>query len=616
MTKLLKKGLILWLSVVLIAALFPLAVPVLAQTAIPGGSVSGTWTTAGSPYHIEGDITVPTGQTLTIQPGVEVIFQSWYKLTVNGTLLAEGTASNPILFTGSHATAGWLGIRFIDAPDGSLLTHVVVEKGRATGASPEDGGGGIYIENSSPTISFSTIRDNFAKRNGGGLYLVNSNARLIGNGIANNSAGQGASASGGGIFMLNSNPELTGNVISGNWVYVSGSYTTPTGAGGGIFARSSNPVLSYNVISDNRVDGNLNSYARGGGLYLYYADPDLINNTITGNTVGEGGGVYSAHEGGGLFLYQSDPTIVNTILWNDTPQEIFVSSGGVSNIITVAFSDLQGGQAAIVTNNNATVNWLAGNIDADPLFVDPVNADYQLQSGSPAIDAGSATFEWQGRVLVDLSPDAYVGAAPDMGGLESDSAGGGQNQTPLAVASASPNQGSAPLTVQFSSDGSYDPDGTIITYAWAFGDGSTASEANPSRTYVAAGIYQATLTVTDDGGATDSTSVTVTVTELELHVGAQAVTREKVRNRERGVDTILILDQDDQPLAGATVTALYYGPNSGQVSGTTGADGTVVLETSRVRRPKGTWCFEVTGVSKDGYVYNPGANVATVQCES
>jgi hypothetical protein len=82
------------------------------------------------------------------------------------------------------------------------------------------------------------------------------------------------------------------------------------------------------------------------------------------------------------------------------------------------------------------------------------------------------------------------------------------------------------------------------------------------------------------------------------------------------VDTILILDQDDQPVAGATVTALYYGPNAGQVSGTTGADGTVVLKTSRVRRPEGAWCFEVTGALKDGYVYNPDANVVTVQCES
>jgi hypothetical protein len=78
---------------------------------------------------------------------------------------------------------------------------------------------------------------------------------------------------------------------------------------------------------------------------------------------------------------------------------------------------------------------------------------------------------------------------------------------------------------------------------------------------------------------------------------------------------VLILDKDDQPVAGATVTAAYSGPNAGEVSGTTGADGTVVLTTPWVKKTKDVWCFEVTDVAKDGYVYNPGANVVTTQCE-
>ena len=89
-----------------LVTLLSLAVPVAAATTISGGDVSGTWTAAGSPYRINGDITVPAGPTLTIEPGVEVVFESWYKLTVNGTLLAEGTDSSPILFTGTHPTAG------------------------------------------------------------------------------------------------------------------------------------------------------------------------------------------------------------------------------------------------------------------------------------------------------------------------------------------------------------------------------------------------------------------------------------------------------------------------------------------------------------------------------
>ncbi|MGC0419386.1 collagenase [Embleya sp. AB8] len=60
-------------------------------------------------------------------------------------------------------------------------------------------------------------------------------------------------------------------------------------------------------------------------------------------------------------------------------------------------------------------------------------------------------------------------------------------------------------------DTSTDPDGTIATRAWDFGDGTTSTEANPTKTY-AAGTYTVRLTVTDNGGATASTTQSVTVT--------------------------------------------------------------------------------------------------------
>jgi hypothetical protein len=57
------------------------------------------------------------------------------------------------------------------------------------------------------------------------------------------------------------------------------------------------------------------------------------------------------------------------------------------------------------------------------------------------------------------------------------------SQPPIAVASASPTSGTAPLTVAYSSAGSSDPDGTIVSFAWTFSDGTTSTLANPSKLY-------------------------------------------------------------------------------------------------------------------------------------
>ncbi|TYC03947.1 DUF1349 domain-containing protein [Micromonospora sp. WP24] len=85
------------------------------------------------------------------------------------------------------------------------------------------------------------------------------------------------------------------------------------------------------------------------------------------------------------------------------------------------------------------------------------------------------------------------------------------DRAPIAVASGEPTSGPAPLTVAFSSAGSRDPDGGTLSYAWAFGDGQTSTEANPTHTYAAAGSYTAQLTVTNPKGRTAVANVPVTV---------------------------------------------------------------------------------------------------------
>jgi glucose/arabinose dehydrogenase len=88
---------------------------------------------------------------------------------------------------------------------------------------------------------------------------------------------------------------------------------------------------------------------------------------------------------------------------------------------------------------------------------------------------------------------------------------GTRGRSPIAVASAAPTAGSTPLSVEFSSAGSHDPDGGGLSFAWSFfDDGSTNSTApNPSFIYSTAGNYTARLTVEDMTGATGTATIPI-----------------------------------------------------------------------------------------------------------
>jgi len=176
----------------------------------------------------------------------------------------------------------------------------------------------------------------------------------------------GSASYGSGIYCCESNPILANVTITGN----SASY------GGGIYCRESNLILTNVMITDN-------SASYGGGIYCYYySNPSLINVTITGNSA-------SSYGGGFFCTYNSNTSLGNCIMWNDSPQEVYFSQNYNANSITIAYSDIQGGEVGVVTNNNGAVYWDAGNIDADPLFIDAENDDYHLTFNSPCINAGN-----------------------------------------------------------------------------------------------------------------------------------------------------------------------------------------------------------------------------------
>lgn len=93
-----------------------------------------------------------------------------------------------------------------------------------------------------------------------------------------------------------------------------------------------------------------------------------------------------------------------------------------------------------------------------------------------------------------------------------------QNLPPRAAFTVTPVEGT---THVFTATGSFDPDGTILSYQWSLGDGTTASGPVVTHTYRTHGIFTARLTVTDDGGATDKAQATIPIGGLsgELGVG-------------------------------------------------------------------------------------------------
>ncbi|MEO0556837.1 MAG: PQQ-dependent sugar dehydrogenase [Bacteroidota bacterium] len=84
------------------------------------------------------------------------------------------------------------------------------------------------------------------------------------------------------------------------------------------------------------------------------------------------------------------------------------------------------------------------------------------------------------------------------------------NSVPVAVAAASPTQGGVGVQVQFTPEGSFDPDGTELTYLWTFGDGASSTDRAPLHIYTEPGLYTATLEVSDGiDTATQTTTVKV-----------------------------------------------------------------------------------------------------------
>lgn len=108
------------------------------------------------------------------------------------------------------------------------------------------------------------------------------------------------------------------------------------------------------------------------------------------------------------------------------------------------------------------------------------------------------------------------------------------NLSPTAAMSVAPATGTAPLSVAFDGSGSTDPDGTVTSWAWSFGDGASGSGVRTTHLYTTPGIYSASLTVTDNRGPSSSATagLTIVVNAVSLpaptNLTATALTRSSI----------------------------------------------------------------------------------------
>jgi PKD repeat protein len=166
--------------------------------------------------------------------------------------------------------------------------------------------------------------------------------------------------------------------------------------------------------------------------------------------------------------------------------------------------------------------------------------------------ATSKTFANPGSYTVTLTVTDNAGAT----GTATRSITVNANTGPTAAFSATPTSGKSPLTVNFDATASTDGDGSIASYAWAFGDGKTGTGATTSNVYATPGTFTATLTVTDSDGATATRNATITVI---APVGTVEVT---------------VKDTNGTAVSGALAVASVGGLDR---SGTTNASGVVSL---------------------------------------
>lgn len=262
-------------------------------------------------------------------------------------------------------------------------------------------------------------------------------------------------------------------------------------------------------------------------------------------------------------------TSVQAAVANPDNLSAFAAVRGSDGALTVmVINKVLSGSTPVVVN---LANF-AGNGSAQAWQLTSANAIQQLAPLSYTGSALNATVPPQSVTLFVLP----VGTTP-------------ANQAPKAVISATPVTGTAPLAVNFSGTGSTDADGTIASYSWAFGDGTTGTGATVSHTYSAAGTYTATLTVKDNANASGTASTTINVSAVPTAPNAPSNLTAATSN---GSVTLTWKDNSTDE-SGFYVERAPAGTASYVRAGQVGVNATTFTEA----RPRGTYLYRVQAFS-------------------
>ena len=282
------------------------------------------------------------------------------------------------------------------------------------------------------------------------------------------------------------------------------------------------------------------------------------------------------------------------------------SAGAGSATFSVAPAARSANLDALVTLRDAAGTLLASVNPAEAL-----NASFTVTL--PA--AGAYYLSLQGSGKGDPLSTGYTnyGSVGQYGVSASVPAAAGE--APVAVASASTVRGTAPLSVDFSGAGSSD-DGSIVAYAWTFGDNSTGSGTTITHVYTTQGSYPVQLRVTDNSGLSATSSLTVTVdapaTAPTMRVADIGMSLKVSRTGSAQASAaVKLLDGNGLPVAGASVSGSWSGLVSRTSSATTDGTGVARFSSPSTRSSPGNFVFTVKSVTLSGYSYVPTMNTET-----